>query len=195
MRLEKPLRQSKTKRHRFIRKIYQTACEPGIEYNDIKKWLKTNFFVCVTVAEIRQLVLYCGLFGETAYVSPPNATVRSVLKNCVMSVPRLHLFKRWCMDVKRLESCPHDRKEGAKGYFAPQAGRDDETCTIQSLIDDFQSYDKEWSDDDQENEDAGDDHSVETEHEEVVVMSPGDKLRRGIRKVMRMTKKSKYLCL
>mmetsp|Transcript_6383 Transcript_6383/g.10459 ORF Transcript_6383/g.10459 Transcript_6383/m.10459 type:complete len:440 (+) Transcript_6383:50-1369(+) len=180
MRLEKPLRRSRTLRHRFIRLLYQAACDPSIDYNTINSWLKTNYHVFITVVEVRQLVLYSGLFGDTGAVSPPNATVRYVLKHCVMSVPRLHLFKRWCVDVKRLQSSP-DSKEVAKGYFAP-ANRDDETCTIQSLIDDFQAYDNMDSSDDEE--EVGDDHS--TESVEDPQMTPGDKLRRGIRNVMKM---------
>jgi hypothetical protein len=179
MRLEKPLRKSKSRRHRFIRLIYQAACDPTVEYTTIVTWLKNNYKVCVTVAEVRQLVLYSGLFGSTDSMSPPISVVRYVLKHCVMSVPRLHMFKKWCVDVKRLESSP-DNKDRSKGYFAP-GSRDDDSCTIQSLIQDFQSYENmDGSDNGGEDE-----HSVESEHEESV-KSPGDKFRSAIRQVMAM---------
>jgi hypothetical protein len=184
MRLEKPLRRSKTMRHRFIRSLFQAACDPEVDYNTIVRWLKLNYKVCVTVAEVRQLVLYCGLFGQTDSLLPMKETVRYVLKHCVMSVPRLHMFKRWCKDVKRLERCP-DLNDRSKGYFS-SANRDDETCTIQSLIEDFQSYD------DMDSEVKGDtivnddDDSVDSASMEEVKLA--DKLKKGIRSIMTLNK-------
>lgn len=183
MRLEKPLRRSKTKRHKFIRHLFTAACNPEIDYNTIVDWLKDNYKVCVTVAEVRQLVLYCGIFGNTDNVLPRNENVRSVLKHCVMSVPRLHMYKRWCKDVKRLEKFPEE-KDRARGYFAT-GNRDDETCTIKSLLQDFQTYD-DFDEDEKEDafDEGDDDHSVDSEEE----ISMKEKFRKGVKSVMNLNK-------
>ena len=185
MRLEKPLRRSKARRHRFIRQLFTAACNPEIDYNTIVHWLKANYKISVTVVEVRQLVLYSGIFGETDDVNPPNSIVRYVLKHCVMSVPRLHMFKRWCKDVKRLEKFPEE-KDRSRGYFST-AYRDDETCTIQSLIQDFQTYDD--MDDDEKGDifdDGDDDQSVDSVSVEEISMK--DKLKKGIRNVITLNK-------
>ena len=184
MKLEKPLRRSKSARHRFVRILFQAACDPQYDYDAIVQWLKANLRMCLTPVEVRQLVLYSGIFGNTDE-SPSKTQVQYVLKHCVMSVPRLHMYKKWCKDIKRLEKFPHEL-DRAKGYFASTV--DDETCTIQSLINDFQAYDDACSTNDRDDgidEEEDDDNSIESLPEKVKL---ADKFKSGIRNVMTLNK-------
>lgn len=186
--IEKPLRRDKVRRQDFVLMLYRAACDPSIDYMTVVKWLKDTYRLCLSEAEVRQLVLYCGIFGPTDNVKPSSRARRYVLKNCVMSVPRLHMFKRWCKDVKRLESCP--RGDRNKGFFASKPG-DDDTSTIHSFIEDFQSYDMDGVEDDPD-----DDCSLESTEETI---KPVDRLKKSIKSVMALNalgslahKKPKY---
>lgn len=146
MKIELPLRsaENKNNRHRLIQKLYSAACNPETQYHEIVECIRTEIGLHISLGDVRQLVLYSGLFGPTDIAIPSKKDMQHVIKKCLIAVPRITHYKKWCKDVKWLEN---NRLSAGmtKGYFA-NCG-ESECISIMSLIEDFQEYDEQNGDD------------------------------------------------
>lgn len=138
--LEKAFRDNRKARYACAKMLYLAAVRGEFDSDDIQEHLRNHLSIFVSSAESRQLVLYGGLFSShnlgtakiivdeikaapdmdaaaataSAAANAFQEDMRMCVKGMQLSVPPLYCYKKWCKDVKKLES----QRYLSSGFFS-----------------------------------------------------------------------------
>jgi hypothetical protein len=118
LKMEKVFQSNSKAKHRFIKMVYLCACNENQDIDPLADFLKSHMGVCISLAECRQLVLYCSLFGDTSSPTPSKENMKQVVTRMYLHVPQLFYYQKWCRDVKRLEIKKNGGNKPITGYFS-----------------------------------------------------------------------------
>jgi hypothetical protein len=133
--MEKVFQSNSKAKHRFIKMVYLCACNDEQDIDPLADFLKSQMGVCISLAECRQLLLYCSLFGDTSSPTPSKENMKHVVTRMYLHVPQLFYYQKWCRDVKRLEIKKNGGNKPITGYFSNKWKSNGGYCGNNSLSD------------------------------------------------------------